>query len=122
MKYSLGLKKNWGNMELYFYLYYFELGIPMNMEPERVIRMFLRAVKVSNVFIGIIGNEYGAPIQTFIKDAVERYYYHGRDDKALRYLDNAEELIDSNLDRDEYREICDMISIVRSERKIVKER
>lgn len=66
------IEEELGQYGVYFYLYDFELGIPMNTEPERVIRMCLRAVKVSNVFIGIIGNEYGTPIQTFIKDAVER--------------------------------------------------
>lgn len=66
------LEEELGQYGVYFYLYDFELGIPMNTKPERVIRMCLQAVEVSNVFIGIIGNEYGTPIQSFIKDAVER--------------------------------------------------
>lgn len=66
------LEEELGRYGVYFYLYDFELGIPMNTKPERVIRMCLQAVEISNVFIGIIGNEYGTPIQSFIKDAVER--------------------------------------------------
>ena len=66
------LEEELGQYGVYFYLYDFELGIPMNTKPERVIQICLRAVEASNMFIGIIGNEYGTPIQSFIKDVVER--------------------------------------------------
>lgn len=66
------LEEELGQYGVYFYLYDFELGIPMNTRPERVIRMCLRAVELSNVFVGIIGNEYGTPIQSFLDDDVER--------------------------------------------------
>lgn len=48
--------------------------------------------------------------------SLERYYcYHGRYEKALEHLDVAEEVIEYKLDRNEYKEIYEMISTVRKE-------
>lgn len=66
------LEEELGQYGIYFYLYDFELGIPKNTKPENVIRMCLRAVAGSNFFIGIVGNKYGTPIKSFLKDAGEQ--------------------------------------------------
>ncbi len=66
------LEEELGQYGVYFYLYDFELGIPVNTKPEHVIRMCLQAVKKSNIFIGIVGSEYGTPIQSFLKDVEEQ--------------------------------------------------
>lgn len=66
------LEEELGRYGIYFYLYDFELGIPKNTNPENVIRMCLRAVAKSNFFIGIVGNNYGTPIKSFLKDTGEQ--------------------------------------------------
>lgn len=66
------LEQELGRYGIYFYLYDFELGIPKNTKPEKVIRMCLRAVAESNYFIGIIGNKYGTPIKSFLKEVGEQ--------------------------------------------------
>lgn len=66
------LEKELGKYGIYFYLYDFELGIPRNTRPKFVIRQCLQAVKASNIFIGIVGNEYGMPVQTFLRETKER--------------------------------------------------
>lgn len=66
------LEKELGKYGIYFYLYDFELGIPRNTRPKFVIRQCLQAVKASNIFIGIVGNEYGTPVQTFLRETKER--------------------------------------------------
>lgn len=53
---------------IYFYLYDFEFGIPMRTKPEHVLRTCLQAVKRSNMFLGIVENEYGTPVRTFLKE------------------------------------------------------
>lgn len=48
--------------------------------------------------------------------SLERYYcYRGRYEKALGFLDAAEEVIKYKLDRNEYKDICEMIATVRKE-------
>ncbi len=66
------LEMELGQYGIYFYLYDFEMGIPRNTRPEFVIRQCLQAVKASNIFIGIVGKEYGTPIQTFLRGEKER--------------------------------------------------
>lgn len=66
------LEEELGQYGIYFYLYDFELGIPKNTKPENVIRMCLKAVARSNLFIGIVGNKYGTPIKSFLKGAEEQ--------------------------------------------------
>lgn len=66
------LEEKLGRYGIYFYLYDFEFGIPMRTKPEHVLRMCLQAVKRSNMFLGIVENEYGTPVQSFIKEKKER--------------------------------------------------
>lgn len=66
------LEEELGQYGIYFYLYDFELGIPKNTKPENVIRMCLRAVAGSNMFIGIIGHKYGTPIKSFLRGTEEQ--------------------------------------------------
>ena len=56
---------------IYFYLYDFELGIPRDTAPQRVVRMCFQAIDKSNAFVGILGAGYGTPIKSFLKDAGE---------------------------------------------------
>lgn len=66
------LEEELGLYGIYFYLFDFELGIPKNTKPEKVIQMCLRAVAESNMFIGFIGNKYGTPIKSFLKGTMEQ--------------------------------------------------
>lgn len=55
-------------------------------------------------------------IKVTVYFSLEKYYcYHGRYRNALGYLDTAEKLIDSKLDRTQYMEILETISGVRKE-------
>ena len=65
------LEKELGQYGIYFYLYDFELGIPRNTAPQRVVRMCFQAIDKSNAFVGILGAGYGTPIKSFLKDAGE---------------------------------------------------
>ncbi len=65
------LNEELGQYGIYFYLYDFELGIPKHTKPQHVIRTCLRAIAAGNMFLGIIGNSYGTPIQSFVKKPEE---------------------------------------------------
>lgn len=65
------LERELGQYGFYFYLYDFELGIPRYTAPQRVVRMCFQAIDKSNSFVGILGAEYGTPIQSFLKDVGE---------------------------------------------------
>lgn len=65
------LEKELGQYGIYFYLYDFELGIPRDTAPQRVVRMCFQAIDKSNAFVGILGAGYGTPIKSFLKDAGE---------------------------------------------------
>lgn len=54
-------------------------------------------------------------LTTFAEDWEKYYCFHGRYRDALGYLDRAEKLIVSKLDRAEYKEILETISGVRKE-------
>ena len=84
------------------------------------IKKLLKANMLLNNKKKLYRKDYELKVAVYF--SIERYYcYQGNYDKALRYLDYAEELIDYKLGREEYSEIVDTISIVRTEIKNCKE-